>query len=102
MKQITQTQFSEEVASGQSFVMFGGVGCGNCKMQETLLPQVISEFPNVNFLKIDAQGSPDLVAQYGVSTLPTMLVVRDGEVLESLVGLKPKPVLVKKLAELFN
>jgi len=102
MKQIIQTQFNEEIAKGQSFVMFGGVGCGNCKMQETLLPQVMSEFPNVNFLKIDAQSSPELVAKYGVSTLPTMLVMRDGEVLETLVGLKPKPVLVKKLGELLG
>jgi len=101
MKQITQSQFNDEVSKGQSFVMFSGAGCGNCKMQESLLAPIFQDYPNVNFLKLDSQASLDLVKKYDVATLPTMLLVKDGEVLEKLVGLKPKPVLVKKFTELF-
>jgi len=101
MKQITQSQFETEVATGHSFVMFSGVGCGNCKMQETLLASLITEFSGVNFLKINSAESQDLVSQFGVVTLPTMILFKDGNVLETLVGLKPKPVLAKKFNELF-
>ncbi|MCL2756116.1 MAG: thioredoxin family protein [Firmicutes bacterium] len=101
MKQITQSQFEAEVANGHSFVMFSGVGCGNCKMQETLLASLMTEFSSVNFIKVNTAESGDLVSQFGVVTLPTMILFKDGEALETLVGLKPKPVLAKRFAEFF-
>ena len=79
-------------------IKFWGKSCGNCKTQETILNAVLAERPDVKLVKHDVADAPELVEEYGVSTLPTMLIMKDGEMVEKLVGLKPKGVVLKCLS----
>ena len=78
-------------------IKFWGKSCGNCKVQESILNTILAEIPDVKLTKHDIAETPELVAQHEITTLPTMLIVKNGQVTEKLVGLKPKPVIAKAL-----
>lgn len=102
MKEIGVKDFATEVKDGNVVVDFFGLGCGNCKMLETILTQLESDNSNIKFLKINTDGAGDMVDLHGVSTLPTLLFFKKGEMVEKIAGLKPKVIIAKKLAEVFG
>ena len=103
MREINQAEF-EEVCRGDALVVFGGAGCLNCRMQYAILDQLEAGMveKGVEFCKIDTAGAMDLAAKFGVVTMPTLLLVKEGAIVETLGGLKPKPVIAKKLEEVFG
>ncbi|MCL2846791.1 MAG: thioredoxin family protein [Firmicutes bacterium] len=100
MKEITQDEFAGEIERSNALVMFSGPGCGNCKMQEPLIKQLVTEFDTVKFLKLNSSESMDLVEKYDVRTLPTLLLIKNGDVVETMAGLKPKVFLHGRLTDL--
>jgi len=81
---------------------FYGPGCGNCKMLEPILKQLQGEHTNVVFEKLDIRENDELVDKYGVTSLPTLVFLKNGEMVEKMVGLKPKPIIGKKIVEIFG
>jgi len=79
-------------------IKFFGKACGQCKAQEGILKVIIEERPDVKVTKMDVAEHPDLVEKYNISSLPTMLVMKNGELVEKLVGLKPKVIIMKHLS----
>jgi len=100
MREITQEEFADEISGKNALVIFGGAGCVNCRMQYAIIDQIAAELTDrkIAVLKLDVAKATDLVSQYNVQSMPTMLVVSNGSVVETLVGLKPKPVLLNKLS----
>ncbi len=60
--------------------------CGPCKMLAPVLEAAIPNHPSLQFGKIDADANPDLAARYGVMGLPTLLLIKDGEAIDRMVG----------------
>jgi thioredoxin 1 len=60
--------------------------CQPCKAIEPHLAKLAAEFPNVTFLPIDANGPSPLTERMGISSVPTLVFVRDGEIIDRLVG----------------
>jgi thioredoxin len=96
----TDATFARDVlaASGPVVVDFWAEWCPPCRALEPILEQLAAERPDVTILKIDADENPDAVAVFGALSLPTIKVFRDGEVVGTLIGARPKPVFEAALA----
>ena len=60
--------------------------CGPCKKQDPILEELEAEYDDVEFVKIDVDDEQDVANQYQVRSLPTVVVERDGNILERFVG----------------
>jgi thioredoxin 1 len=98
MNEIAEKDFENETETGSVIVDFFGEGCINCKLTEPTLNALSTENPNIKFIKIDSGKAPKLTEKFNISALPTILFIKDGTVKETLVGLKPRGVLARTIA----
>jgi len=61
--------------------------CGPCKKQDPIIDDLEEEHPDVTFEKVDVDESPDVAQEYGVRSVPTIVVEKNGEVVEKFIGL---------------
>lgn len=72
--------------------------CGPCKMIAPVVEELSVEYDGkVGFAKLDVDANPKTAMDYGVRSIPTLLVIKDGKVAEQIIGAVPKSVLKKKL-----
>ena len=102
---VTEDTFQEEVvnASEPVLVDFSAVWCGPCKMIDPIVKQLAGEWDGkVKVVKVDADENPNVVMQYQVMGIPTLLFFKDGEIKERITGYMPKDKLVAKFSPHFN
>jgi thioredoxin 1 len=99
MEEIKESEFEKTTKAGAVVVDFFGAGCINCRMTEPALLALETENPNIKFIKIDAGTAKKLTEKFNISSLPTILFMKDGLVKQTLVGLKPRGVLSRTIAE---
>src|SRR5262249_46232468 len=93
---LTQRNFDEMLAATPSLAIvdFWAEWCGPCRMIAPVLEQVTEASEGkVVLMKVNVDESPGLAARYGIRSIPTMLFVKDGEVVDRVVGAVPKAVL---------
>lgn len=95
--ELKSDSFNDFISSGLVLVDFWAPWCGPCRMQIPILDQVASTVPEVKIGKVNVDEEPDLAAQYGVNTIPYLLVFKDGEKKAEFVGLRQANVLVEAL-----
>lgn len=89
-----------ENTEGIAVVDFFATWCGPCKMLAPLFQEVGNEFEEkADFYKVDIDESLDIARQFSVSTVPTVIIFRNGEPIERLVGFMPKENLAAKIKE---
>ena len=89
-----------EHVEGIAVVDFFATWCGPCKMLAPVFQEVGNELDGkANFYKIDIDQSLDIARQFSVSTVPTIIIFRNGEPVERLVGFMPKENLASKIRE---
>jgi thioredoxin 1 len=96
----SKDQFQSELASDSILVMdFYAEWCGPCKMLAPIMEELQSENQNkkVKILKIDVDKNPDLAAEYGVTSIPTVFFAQGGEVKEGIMGVNPKDFYQSKI-----
>ena len=101
-KVISSEEFNNLVENVEAVVVvdFFATWCGPCKMLAPVFQEVANEFEGkVKFYKIDIDESLDIARQFSVSTVPTVIIFKNGEPLERLVGFMPKENLVSKIKE---
>lgn len=98
MEQITTEQFEEKVINqeGKVLVDFFATWCGPCRMLGPLLEQTSKE-TDVPFYKMDADDCKELAETYNITSLPTVLIFENGQVIETKVGVQPKSVYLELL-----
>lgn len=97
VKDITDAQFKEATDSGLVLVDFWATWCGPCKMQSPVIEQLAEEMSEVEFYKVDVDENKETASEFGIMSIPTLLVKKDGEVVEKLTGYHSKEQLTEVL-----
>lgn len=99
MKIVGNDEFKSEIESGVTVVDFFATWCGPCKMLAPVLEGLASEMEGkAKFIKVDIDQSLDLANQFQISSVPTMVIFKNGEKVNQLVGFLPK----EKIQEAIN
>lgn len=94
MQSVDDTTFRESIREqGVTLVKFGAPWCPPCKSLLPILDELEHEYgEQLSILKVNCDESPAVAAEYGVMSMPTVIVFHNGEPVEKLVGLRPKGV----------
>ncbi len=94
MQTVNNDSFRSQVrASGVTLVDFSAVWCPPCKVLKPIVQELDAAYgEKLSVLMVDTDESPELASEFGVMANPTVIVFRDGEPVEKLVGLRPKAV----------
>jgi thioredoxin 1 len=96
----TDQSFKADVSEGTVLVDFWAPWCGPCKALAPVLEEVDQEVgDDFKIVKVNVDDNPETASEYGVMSIPTLVVLKNGEVADKLVGLQPKEALVNKLNE---
>jgi thioredoxin 1 len=93
--ELTTENFSDRIASGVVLVDIWATWCGPCKMLSPIIDEVGAHFgESVLVGKLDADANGDLVKELGIRNIPTVLIYKNGEVVDRFVGVKTKSEIV--------
>lgn len=98
VKAITDKTFQQETDHGVVLVDFWATWCGPCRMQSPVVDKLSEEMKEVKFLKMDVDENPKTPESFGIMAIPTLLIKKNGEVVDKLVGYHSKEQLQEKLA----
>ena len=85
--ELTEKNFSETIADGTTLVDFWAVWCGPCKMQAPIVEAFAAKQSQVKVGKVNVDEESDLAARFGIMSIPTLMVFRDGILVRKTVGL---------------
>ena len=95
----TNTNFETEALQSKIPVLidFYADWCGPCRMVSPIVEQIANEGGNFKVGKVDVDSHPELAARYGIMSIPTLLVLKDGKVAQQAVGARSKEQILKML-----
>ncbi|WP_299403926.1 thioredoxin [Acaryochloris sp. IP29b_bin.148] len=97
---INDTTFATEVLESQQPVLvdFWAPWCGPCRMVGPMVEDLASDYKDqVKVVKFNVDEGSDIASQYGIRSIPTLIVFKEGQPVETLVGASPKSTLVEAL-----
>jgi thioredoxin 1 len=96
---ITKENFEEEVMKSDKPVLldFWASWCGPCRMVSPLVDEIADEVTTSKVGKINVDEQPELAAAFSVMSIPTLAVIKDGKVVQTAVGAKPKEAILAML-----
>ncbi|WP_096435994.1 thioredoxin [Alteribacter populi] len=98
IKNVTDKNFAEETGQGLVLADFWAPWCGPCKMIAPVLEELDGEMSDkAQIVKLDVDENQETASKYGVMSIPTLLLFKDGEVVDQVVGFQPKEALVELL-----
>ena len=95
--ELDQQTFKDFIASGLALVDFWAPWCGPCRMQIPILDQVAEKLPDVKIGKVNVDENSDLAVQFGVNTIPYLIIFKDGRKAADFVGMRQANVLIDAL-----
>lgn len=94
--ELTAENFEQEVLQADKTVLvdFWASWCGPCKMLSPVIEEIADERSDIKVGKVNIDEHPELAQKYGVMSIPTVLVIKDGEEVNKSVGAVPKKTLL--------
>ena len=96
---ITKSNFEETVLKSDKPVLldFWASWCGPCRMQGPIIDQLAASQSNVVFGKVNVDEEPDLASEYGITSIPTLIIFRDGRLIDQVTGVTSKASIERML-----
>ncbi|HLR41474.1 MAG TPA: thioredoxin [Virgibacillus sp.] len=92
---VTDQDFTQETAEGLVLADFWAPWCGPCKMIAPVLEEIDGEMSEkVKIVKLDVDENQETAGKFGVMSIPTLLLMKDGNVVDQVIGFQPKEALV--------
>ena len=94
VKEILSDEFKTVINDGKVVVDFFATWCGPCKMLSPVMDEISNELSDINFYKVDVDKNEDIAREYGIMSIPTIIIFENGKVVNTLVGLRSKTELI--------
>lgn len=97
---VTDANFNEEVLNSDKPVLvdFWAAWCGPCRMMGPVIDEIASEYQDtLKVCKMNVDENPDTPARYGIMSIPTLILFKDGKPVKKLIGFRPKNDIVAEL-----
>ncbi|MCH7482290.1 MAG: thioredoxin [Chloroflexi bacterium] len=102
---VTDAEFQEIVLDSKTpvFVDFWAEWCGPCHMIAPVVEELAEEYDGkFSFTKVDVDANPKTAMQFGIRSIPTMLLFKDGQVADQVIGAVPKAMLKSKIDKVLS
>jgi len=98
VKILTDGNFTSTINNGVSLVDFWAAWCGPCRVQGPIVDEIADEIGDkAKICKLDIDLHRKTAGKLGIQSIPTIMIFKDGKMVQKFVGVKPKPVLVKAI-----
>ena len=96
---VTKKNFDEEVLSSDKVVLldFYAQWCGPCKMIAPILEEIAAENEHIKVCKIDVDENLELARQFKITSIPLLVVMKDGKIIDQALGARPKDAILKMI-----
>lgn len=96
---IDHNNFYQEVVASEKPVLldFWASWCGPCRMMSPVLDQIAQERPDVKVCKVNIDEQPELASRYQIFSIPTLMVMPNGQIINQSTGARPKAQVLKML-----
>ena len=96
---INNNNFQDEVMHSEKLVLldFWASWCGPCRMVSPIVDEIAAERSDIKVCKINVDEQPELAARFGVMSIPTLVVMKNGQVVNQAIGARPKAQILAML-----
>lgn len=95
MKHLNEKNFANETKAGIVLLDLFATWCGPCRIQSAVLEEVVKTRPDMNIAKVDVDENPNIARSFGVMSIPTLILLKDGKMVNKHVGLMQSDDLIK-------
>jgi thioredoxin 1 len=100
---LTDATFDSSIAEGVSLVDFWAPWCGPCRMIAPIIEELAEEYDGkAKIAKVNTDEEQQTAVKYGIRSIPTLLIFKDGKPVDQVIGAVPKQVFTSKLEAVLN